>query len=185
MDTDNSLDSAFEVTAALVEKHLLGYLMIDNAPWWDVAPDLNPSDFGGYVNCRIYLAIEELMSSGLPVNVIALFERLGGDELYQEAGGVRLLAQMSKNTCVCRDQVTALTHLVHGFGLLRACLGRKHQGQAVCSLLAAKAHGWPHGDSWVVTIDDLVREKQDIPVELLGQRVCYVFGERAVGSLSE
>ena len=58
MEIEGGLEPAFEATAELAEKYLLGYLMLNSDAWWDAAKELNPGDFAGYVNCRIYLAIE-------------------------------------------------------------------------------------------------------------------------------
>lgn len=185
MEIEGGLEPAFEATAELAEKYLLGYLMLVNDAWWDAAKELNPGDFAGYVNCRIYLAIEELMSEGSPVDVVTLSEYLEDDERYQEAGGMRFLGEMASSTPIRHGQVAGITRLLRGFGLLRSSLGPRQRRRAVCSLLAAKANGWPHGRSWVATIEDIVRNGLNMPGELLGQRVCYVYGEEAVAPLSE
>ncbi|KRV02460.1 replicative DNA helicase [Pseudomonas aeruginosa] len=186
MEMEDGLGPIFEATAELAEKYLLGYLMLNSDAWWDAAKEkLNPGDFAGYVNCRIYLAMEELMSEGSPIDVITLTEYLEGDERYQEAGGLQLIAELATSTPIRRGQVAGLSRLLRGFGLLRSSLGPRQRQRAVCSLLAAKANGWPHGKSWVATIEDLVRNDLIMPGELLGQRVCYVYGKEAVAPLLE
>lgn len=66
------------------------------------------------------------------------------------------------------------SRLLQGLGLLRSSLGPRQRQRTVCSLLAAKVNGWPHGKSWTATIEGLVRNDLNMPGELLGQRVCYV-----------
>lgn len=185
MGSVGGLEPVFEATAELAERYLLGYLMLVNDAWWDAAKELTPGDFAGYVNCRIYLAMEELMSNGSPIDVVSLAECLAGDEYYQEAGGLQLIAEMAKRTPVRRGQVAGLTRVLRGLEMLRSTVGPRQQRRAVCSLLSAKANGWPHGRAWVATIDDLVRHNQALPDDLLGQRICYVYGDEAVSSLSE
>lgn len=185
MEMEDSLGPVFEATAELAEKYLLGYLMLDNDSWWDVAKELNPGDFAGYVNCRIYLAMEELMSEGSSIDVVTLAEYLEGDERYQEAGGLCLIGEMVTSSPIRHGQVAGLTRMLRGLGLLRSSLGPRQRQRAVCGLLAAKANSWPHGRSWIATIEDLVRNGRSMPGELLGQRVCYVYGEKTVAPLSE
>jgi len=185
METEDGLNPVFDAAAELAERHLLGCLMNDNDAWWEAAKELNPSDFLGYVHCRIYVAMEDLISTGSPIDVVTLAECLEDDERYQEAGGLRLIAEMAASTPIRCIQVPALAGVLHRFGQLRSLAAPPQQRRTVCSLLAAKANGWAHGRSWVVTVDDIARSNRRIPGELLGQRVCYVYGEEAVATLSE
>ncbi|WP_178119566.1 DnaB-like helicase N-terminal domain-containing protein [Pseudomonas sp. SCB32] len=74
----------------------------------------------GYVNCRLYLAMEELMSTGSPIDVVSLAEYLAGNERYQDIGGLRLAAEMAASTPACRVQVPVLACLLRGYGLPRS-----------------------------------------------------------------
>ncbi|ALZ19825.1 hypothetical protein N0002_07140 [Pseudomonas aeruginosa] len=185
MEAEDGLNPVFDAAAELAERHLLGCLMNDNDAWWEAAKELNPSDFMGYIHCRIYLAMEELMCIGSPFDVVSMAEYLEGDERYQEAGGLRLIAEMAAGTPTRRLQVPVLARVIHAYGQLRSFAGPPQQRRIVCSLLAAKANGWFHGRSWIVTVEDIARSGRKIPGELLGQRVCYVYGEKAVALLSE
>lgn len=186
MKNESTLDPVFEVTAGLAEGYLLGYLIRDSNAWWDAARELDPGDFAGYVNCRIYLAMEELIGSGSHPDIVTVAEHLEHDELFQEAGGLSLLAEMAETTSINQpQQVGGLIQLIHGLGMLRSSFAPRQNRRAVCSLLAAKANGWPHGKSWIVTVEALARSRQAIPRELLGQRACYVYGDKAASPLLE
>ena len=185
MDMEGSLGPTFESAAEQAEKYLLGYLMLDNRAWSDVAREINPGDFAGYVNCRIYLAMEELMSEGSPIDVVTLSEYLEDDERYQEAGGLSLLGEMARTTPINHGHLAGLSRMLRGFGLLRSGVGPRGRQRAVCALLAAKANDWPHGRSWVATVEDLVRINPSMPKDLIGRRICYVYGKQATSILME
>jgi len=186
MENASTIDPVFEVTAGLAEGYMLGYLILDGNAWWDAARELDPGDFTGYVNCRIYLAMEELISSGSHPDIVTVAEHLEHDESVQEAGGLCLLAEMARTTPLNQpQQLGGLARMIHGLGMLRSSLAPRQNRRAVCSLLAAKANGWPHGKSWIVSVEDLARGRQVIPRELLGQRACYVYGDKATSPLLE
>lgn len=172
------LDLAYAQAAHLAERHLLGYLLLDGGAWHAAAKVLDPGDFDGYSHCRIYLAIEELVSLGNPIDLLTLCELLDSDEHYQAAGGMQMLARLATETPIRFEQVSGLARLLRGFGVLRSSLNEAYQGQRrLCSLLEAKLCGFSHGKSWVATIEDAIRQKQPFPQDWLGQRICYVYDE--------
>lgn len=172
----SSLDSAYAVAANLAERHLLGYLMLNNSAWLIAAKVLDPGDFEGYPHCRIYLAMETLMGNGNSIDVVTLAEFLEADERYQAAGGLQLLGKLAVGAPrIGHEQVNGLARLLRGFSVLRSSLNQ-HQGQRkLCSLLEAKACGWSHGKSWIATVEDSIRQDMAFPQTWLGQRVCYVY----------
>jgi len=172
----SSLDSAYTVAANLAERHLLGYLMLDNSAWLAAAKVLDPGDFEDYPHCRIYLAMETLMGNGGNIDILTLAEFLDADERYQAAGGLQLLGKLAVDAPrIGHEQVSGLARLLRGFGILRSSLNL-HQGQRrLCSLLEAKAFGWSHGKSWIATVEDSIRQDMALPQTWLGQRVCYVY----------
>ncbi|ELF1012287.1 MULTISPECIES: DnaB-like helicase N-terminal domain-containing protein [Pseudomonadaceae] len=172
------LDPAYALAANLAERHLLGYLMLNDEAWRVVAKVIDPGDFEGYAHCRIYLAMETLASLGENIDIVTLCELLEPDEHYQAAGGIQWLGQLATETPIRFDQVSGLARLLRGFGVLRSSLNESYQGQRrLCSLLEAKLSGLSHGKSWVATIEDTIRQEQPFPQAWLGQRVCYIYDE--------
>jgi len=170
------LDSAYALAAHLAERHLLGYLILNNEAWRVVAKIVDPGDFEGYPHCRIYLAMEALAGLGESIDILALCEFLESDEHYQAAGGIQLLGQLATETPIHFEQVSGLARLLRGFGVLRSSLNESYQGQRrLCNLLEAKLSGLLHGKSWIATIEDTIRQEQPFPQAWLGQRVCYVY----------
>ena len=175
------LDPAYALAAHLAERHLLGYLMLNGEAWRVAAKVLDPGDFEGYSHCRIYLAMETLVSLGETIDILTLCELLDPDEHYQAAGGMQLLGQLATETPARFEQVSGLARLLRGFGVLRSSLNEGYQGQRrLCSLLEAKLCGLSHGKSWVATIEDTIRQEQPFPQAWIGQHVCYVYD--ALGS---
>ncbi|WP_165671520.1 hypothetical protein [Metapseudomonas otitidis] len=48
----------------------------------------------------------------------------------------------------------------------------------------AKLFGLSHGKSWVTIIEDTIRQEQPFPQDWLGQRVCYVYDEPIIESVT-
>ncbi|SEG30827.1 replicative DNA helicase [Billgrantia desiderata] len=79
------------------ECSVLGALMLDNDAWDEVADRVAADNFYHPAHRRIFAAIQDLVATGKPMDVVTVSEHLG-DEALGEIGGIAYLAELVRNT---------------------------------------------------------------------------------------
>lgn len=110
------------------ETGVMGGLMLENDRWDEIAPLLNSGDFYYPQHQTIFREIEQLVSAGLPIDLITLSESMERKDLLARCGGFAYLAELSKETpsaanivayaCIVREcslarQLMKLGHDIH------------------------------------------------------------------------
>lgn len=80
------------------ENILLGSLLLVPDNLSAVADRLNPSDFFDELNAKIYDSFLTLDRDGTPINVATVYQRLSGNKLFNERGGIRYLSDLQTGT---------------------------------------------------------------------------------------
>ena len=77
-----------------VERAILGAVVLNNACFAELAPNLEPADFALDAHRLIYTEIAELISRSQPVDMITLVEALQRREKVEAVGGVAYLSSL-------------------------------------------------------------------------------------------
>jgi replicative DNA helicase len=80
------------------EQSVLGGLMLDNRPYYDLADRLSAEDFYRADHQMIYRAIGELISANKPCDFVTLSEHLRNQGKLEEAGGIAYLGSLAVDT---------------------------------------------------------------------------------------
>ncbi|ABI73182.1 MULTISPECIES: replicative DNA helicase [Shewanella] len=80
------------------EQSVLGGLMLDAEAWDRVSEAVVPEDFYSRSHRMIFTAMQRLMESGQPLDLITVSEQLEIEDQLDDAGGFAYLGEIAKNT---------------------------------------------------------------------------------------
>ncbi|ATY89356.1 replicative DNA helicase [Pectobacterium atrosepticum] len=82
------------------EQSVIGALMLENNRWDDVVERIVVGDFYNRAHQQIFKAMQRLVESGQPIDLITLSESIekAPDNLFESIGGFAYLAELAKNT---------------------------------------------------------------------------------------
>ncbi|GKV75909.1 MULTISPECIES: SPI-7-type island replicative DNA helicase [Pectobacterium] len=82
------------------EQSVLGALMLENNRWDDVVERIVAGDFYNRAHQQIFKAMQRLVESGQPIDLITLSESIekAPNNLFESIGGFAYLAELAKNT---------------------------------------------------------------------------------------
>ncbi|RRO04082.1 replicative DNA helicase [Pectobacterium aquaticum] len=82
------------------EQSVLGALMLENNRWDDVVERVVAGDFYNRAHQQIFKAMQRLVESGQPIDLITLSESIekSPNNLFESIGGFAYLAELAKNT---------------------------------------------------------------------------------------
>lgn len=82
------------------EQSVIGALMLENNRWDDVVERIVAGDFYNRAHQQIFKAMQRLVESGQPIDLITLSESIekAPNNLFESIGGFAYLAELAKNT---------------------------------------------------------------------------------------
>ncbi|KGA36307.1 DNA helicase [Pectobacterium brasiliense] len=82
------------------EQSVIGALMLENNRWDDVVERIVAGDFYNRAHQQIFKAMQRLVESGQPIDLITLSESIekAPNNLFESIGGFSYLAELAKNT---------------------------------------------------------------------------------------
>ncbi|EBB1739704.1 replicative DNA helicase, partial [Salmonella enterica] len=108
------------------ETGVLGGLMLENDRWDEIAPLLNSGDFYYSQHQTIFRVIEQLVSTGQPIDLITLTESMERKDLLVRCGGFAYLAELSKNTPSAAN-IVAYAEIVREYSRKRQLVKLGHE----------------------------------------------------------
>ncbi len=80
------------------ESSVIGSILMDNMKIDEVCEIIAPEDFYHPVNQKVFASIKRLHESGNPIDVISVAENIGQDPEFSNAGGMKYLGDLAKQT---------------------------------------------------------------------------------------
>lgn len=108
------------------EQAVLGSLMIDNQRWDRVAETITDRDFYSRHHQMIFAEMQNLVTKGIPVDLITLSESLESRDILSDVGGFAYLAELSKNTPSAIN-VGAYTDIIRQQAILRELISSANE----------------------------------------------------------
>ncbi|GAA5105507.1 replicative DNA helicase [Orbus sasakiae] len=108
------------------EQAVLGSLMIDNQRWDRVSEAITDRDFYSRHHQLIFAEMQNLVTKGVPIDLITLSESLESKDLLSDVGGFAYLAELSKNTPSAIN-VVAYTDIIRQQAILRELISSSNE----------------------------------------------------------
>ncbi|WP_392559520.1 replicative DNA helicase [Orbus mooreae] len=108
------------------EQAVLGSLMIDNQRWDRVSETITDRDFYSRHHQIIFAEMVNLVTKGVPIDLITLSESLESKDVLSDVGGFAYLAELSKNTPSAIN-VVAYTDIIRQQAILRELISSSNE----------------------------------------------------------
>lgn len=125
------------------EQSALGGVMLVNEAWDQLSEIVKENDFFDYKHRALFRAMEKLVQSNTPLDVVTISEKLDQTKELEDVGGAAYLIELAKNTPSAANVRTYAT-IVRQRSVLRQLIGIAHgiaedahnpQGREVAELL--------------------------------------------------
>lgn len=108
------------------EQSVLGGLMLDAEAWDRVSEAVVPEDFYSRSHRMIFNAMQKLMESGQPLDLITVSEQLEIEDQLDDAGGFAYLGEIAKNT-PSAGNILSYADIVRERAVVRDMIGVAHE----------------------------------------------------------
>lgn len=108
------------------EQAVLGSLMLDNQRWDRVSETITDRDFYSRHHQIIFAEMVNLVTKGVPIDLITLSESLESKDVLSDVGGFAYLAELSKNTPSAIN-VVAYTDIIRQQAILRELISSSNE----------------------------------------------------------
>jgi len=107
------------------EQSALGGIMLANEAWDQFAEIVSEQDFFDYKHKALFRAMEKLVRSNIPLDVVTISETLEQTKELEEVGGAAYLIELAKNTPSAAN-VKTYASIVRQRSILRQLIGVAH-----------------------------------------------------------
>lgn len=108
------------------EQSALGGIMLANEAWDQFSEIVSEQDFFDYKHKALFRAMEKLVRSNMPLDVVTISETLEQTQELEEVGGAAYLIELAKNTPSAAN-VKTYASIVRQRSILRQLIGVAHE----------------------------------------------------------